>query len=53
LYNLEDDLAEQNNIAAKHPEIIEKFYEIIKKEHSTPEIERFRMSALEEVYNTK
>jgi len=53
LYNLEDDLAEQNDIAAEHPEIVEKLYEIIKKEHSTPEIERFRIDALEEVYNTK
>ncbi len=53
LYNLDEDIAEQNNIASKHPEIIEKLYEIIKIEHSTPEIERFRMNALEEVYSNK
>lgn len=53
LYNLETDLTETANIANNHPEVIEKFFDIIKKEHSTPKIERFRMNALEEVYNTK
>ncbi|MFC2127851.1 arylsulfatase [Bacteroidota bacterium] len=53
LYNLEEDKTETNNIASQHPEIVEKLFEIIKKEHSTPEVERFRIKALEEVYNMK
>ncbi|MCF7567637.1 arylsulfatase [Sabulilitoribacter arenilitoris] len=53
LYNLEEDLAETRNIASQHPEIVEKLFEIIKKEHSTPEVERFKIDALEEIYNTK
>ncbi|MEL7120125.1 MAG: arylsulfatase [Bacteroidota bacterium] len=47
LYNLETDLREQSNIADQHPEIIQQFYEIIKKEHTTPELERFKIEALE------
>ena len=52
LYNLEEDLTETTNIADVHPEIIEKLFEIIKTEHSTPEIEKFRIDALEDVYNS-
>ncbi len=33
LYNLETDITESDDIAAQHPEIIEKVKEIIKKEH--------------------
>ena len=53
LYNLDIDVTEKNNIADSHPEIIEKFFDIIKKEHSTPEVDRFKITALEEVYNSK
>ena len=53
LYNLEDDIAEKNSIAEKHPEITEKLFDIIKKEHSTPDVKGFRIDALENVYNIK
>lgn len=53
LYNLDEDETETTNIANEHPEIVEKLFEIIKKEHSTPEIEKFRIKPLEAVYNTK
>ena len=53
LYNLEEDIAEKKNIADKHPEIVEKLFDIIKKEHSTPDVKQFRIDALEEVYNIK
>ncbi len=53
LYNLEEDLAEKNNIADQHPEIVEKLFEAIKKEHSTPDVEQFKIDALEAVYNVK
>ena len=46
LYNLEDDLLEENDLAAQYPEIIKKFHGIIEKEHVQPEILRFRMSQL-------
>lgn len=53
LYNLDTDISEKINIADSHPEIIEKFFGIIKKEHSTPEVERFKIKELEEVYMSK
>jgi len=53
LYDLEKDLTEKTNIAAEYPEIVEKLFDIIKKEHSTPQIKRFEMKALEEAYNKK
>ena len=53
LYNLEEDLAETTNLAEKHPDIVEKLFDIIKKEHSTPENKTFIIKELEEVYNTK
>ena len=53
LYNLDVDLAEAINIADKHPEIVEKLFDIIKKEHSTPENQTFIIKELEEVYNLK
>ncbi|TNE52920.1 MAG: N-acetylgalactosamine-6-sulfatase [Bacteroidetes bacterium] len=53
LYDLKADRAEQHNLAGKHPEIVEKLLEIIKKEHYTPEIERFRMEGLEAVSRNK
>lgn len=53
LYNLETDISEKNNIASQHPELIEKFFEIIKKEHTTPEVKRFEIKVLEEIYSTK
>lgn len=53
LYNLEEDVAEKRNIADIHPEIVKKLFDVIKKEHSTPDVERFRIKELEEVYNNK
>ncbi|WP_057937246.1 arylsulfatase [Algoriphagus resistens] len=46
LYDLSRDILEQNNIAAAHPELIEKFEEIMKKEHEAPAVSTFRMPAL-------
>ncbi len=53
LYNLDEDLLEKNNIAKDHPELIERFYKIIKKEHTTPEIDKFKIEALENIINSK
>lgn len=53
LYNLDEDLLEEHNIANDHPELIENFYQIIKKEHTTPEIDKFKIQALEDIINSK
>jgi len=46
LYDLENDIQEQNDIAAKHPKVVEKIESILKAEHRPAETERFRMAAL-------
>lgn len=47
LYKLDDDLQEQNNVASEYPEIVKQIALILEAEHSTPELERFRMQALD------
>lgn len=49
LYNLKDDPAEQNNIAAAHPDIIKKMEAIMVKEHTAATIDRFKMTQLGDV----
>ncbi|MCK5766352.1 MAG: sulfatase-like hydrolase/transferase, partial [Bacteroidales bacterium] len=46
LYNLDDDIREENNVAADHPEIIKQMEKIMIKEHVPSTIERFKMEAL-------
>lgn len=46
LYDLEDDLEEQNNIAGEHPEIVEKLKAIMAQEHERAENERFQIKEL-------
>ncbi|MCK4747661.1 MAG: arylsulfatase, partial [Bacteroidales bacterium] len=43
LYNLDEDIREQHNVADEHPEIIEQMEMIMKQEHQTPEVDRFKM----------
>ena len=47
LYNLEQDLQEQENVASEHPQIVEQIELIMEKEHLIPDLERFRMNALD------
>jgi arylsulfatase A-like enzyme len=47
LFDLSNDMQEQHDIAAQHPDIIEKMNAIVKKEHHTPEVKTFLMPALE------
>ena len=47
LFNLDEDIQEQHDVASQHPDIIEKMRQIMKAEHSTPEVASFRMEALE------
>jgi len=46
LYDLEDDILEQKDIASEHPDIVRRIEEIMLAEHETAEIERFKMEAL-------
>jgi len=50
VYNLADDIAEQNNIADQHPEMVKEFFKVIKKEHRTPEVDRFKLDAVEALF---
>ena len=53
LYNLDIDIKEANNVMDRHPELLKKFFKIIKKEHKTPENNSFIIKAVEEIYNQK
>ncbi|MBN1481126.1 N-acetylgalactosamine-6-sulfatase [candidate division KSB1 bacterium] len=46
LFNLAEDIQEQTNVAAEHPEILQKMEEILRQEHEPSSIERFHMPAL-------
>ncbi len=47
LFDLSNDIMEQNDVAAKYPEIVSKMEAIMRKEHHTPEISRFIIPVLE------
>lgn len=51
LYDLDTDIQEKNNIIKKHPELLKKFFEIVKKEHKTPENESFLIKGVEQLLN--
>jgi arylsulfatase len=46
LYNLENDIREQEDISGQHPEIVQQIETIFEQEHEVPEIEKFKMPAL-------
>lgn len=41
LYNLENDITEESDVAEKYPEIIKQMEDIMKKEHQQPELKMF------------
>jgi len=47
LYHLPTDPEELHNVAMQHPEIIQKAEAIFNREHSTPELDRFKIPLLE------
>lgn len=49
LYDLDNDIQEKNNVMEQHPEMLKKFYEILKKEHQTPVNASFTIEALEQL----
>jgi len=46
LYDLDRDSREDHNLSDEKPDIVEKIRKIMEREHTVPEIERFRMGAL-------
>lgn len=48
LFNLENDLTEQNDVAAEHPDIVEKIREIMNKEHTRSEVFSFGYESKEQ-----
>lgn len=48
LFDLDNDIREQYDVAAQHPDMIKQIEEIMKKEHHTPDADSFRMEALEQ-----
>lgn len=46
LYNLEEDIQEQNNIADQNPEIVEQIKSVMLEAHTPAEIEKFQMKQL-------
>ncbi|SHI99976.1 arylsulfatase [Pseudozobellia thermophila] len=47
VYDLENDPREQHNVAAQHPEIVQKAAEIFERERETPELAHFKIPAIE------
>jgi len=48
LFDLDNDIQEQHDIAAQHPEVIQQIEDIMKKEHRTAEVSSFRMKAIDD-----
>lgn len=46
LYNLAEDINEQHDVAEAHPDIVAQIEAIMKREHTSPIIERFKIPAL-------
>ncbi len=44
LYDLENDIQEQNNLAAKYPELVSQMERIMRESHKPAEIEKFNFS---------
>jgi len=53
LYNLKEDIQEEHDVADKHPDIVAKIEEIMKKEHVPAKIDRFKIEALGDVKDVK
>lgn len=47
LFDLENDIQEQKDVATLHPDIVKQIEGIMKKEHHTPAVQSFRMEALD------
>lgn len=48
LFDLDQDLQEQHDVAAQHPDIVKQMQAIMKKEHTFLQVRSFRMKVLDE-----
>ena len=46
LYDLDNDIPEQNNLAAQYPDIVEKIEAIMREEHIPSSLDRFKFAQL-------
>ena len=46
LYDLNNDIQEQNNLAIQYPEVVEKIEAIMKQEHIPSTLEKFKFAQL-------
>ncbi|MGC1633069.1 MAG: arylsulfatase [Gelidibacter sp.] len=49
LYDLDVDIREEHNIMDQHPEMLQKFHEIVKNEHVTPVNRSFAIEGVEQL----
>jgi len=49
LYDLDEDIREENNVADDYPEIIKSMEEIMKKEHNPSTIDRFKLTGIDDL----
>ena len=49
LYNLEEDIKEENDLSKQHPEIIKEIENIMLQEHETAELDRFKFKELNDL----
>ncbi len=49
LYNLDEDIKEEKNVAADFPEMIDQMKEIMKKEHTPSTINRFKLKDIDDI----
>ena len=49
LYDLENDIKEEHDLAKKFPEIVKQIEKIMQKEHKQSSVERFKMEAIGDV----
>jgi arylsulfatase len=47
LFDLDNDLQEQHDVASQHPAIVKQMARIMKQEHKTPAVDAFRMKVLD------
>lgn len=47
LFDLENDIQEQHDVADEHPDVVNKIEDIMKKEHQTSLVSEFRMKVLD------
>jgi arylsulfatase len=49
LFNLDNDMKEQHNVADQHPEVVQKIKHIMANQHTVPQVNHFDIKTLEKV----